>query len=69
MADTTKVLIYNNEFGTISVVHPSPRTKKTWDEIQTGSGTVLCPDQKFHLVNRSDLPTDRTFRDAWTYTP
>ena len=69
MADITKVLIYNNEFGTISVVHPSPRTKKTWAEIQAGIGTVLCPDQKFHLVNRSDVPTDRTFRDAWTYTP
>ena len=69
MADITKVLIYNNEFGTITVVHPSARTKKTWDEIQAGIGTVLCPDQKFHLVNRSDVPTDRTFRDAWTYTP
>ena len=69
MADITKVLIYNNEFGTITVVHPSPNTKMTWDEIQAGIGTVLCPDQKFHLVNRSDVPTDRTFRDAWTYTP
>ena len=69
MADITKVLIYNNEFGTITVVHPSRRTKQTWDEIQAGIGTVLCPDQQFHLVNRSDVPTDRTFRDAWTYTP
>ena len=69
MADITKVLIYNNEFGTITVVHPSARTKLTWDDIQAGIGTVRCPDLKFYLVNRSDVPTDRTFRDAWTYTP
>ena len=34
MADTSKVLIYNNVFGTISIVHPSAKTSKTWDEIQ-----------------------------------
>ena len=45
MADITKVLIYNNEFGTITVVHPSARTKLTWDDIQAGIGTVRCPDQ------------------------
>lgn len=69
MADITKVLIYNNTFGTITVVHPSPNTKMTWDEIQAGIGTDKCADQQFHLVNRSDLPTDRSFRNAWTYTP
>ena len=69
MADTTKVLIYNNEFGTISVVHPSAKTKQTWGDIQAGIGTDKCADQQFHLVNRSDPPTDRSFRNAWTYTP
>ena len=69
MADTSKVLIYNNEFGTISVVHPSAKTSKTWAEIQAGIGTMRCPDQQFHLINRSDVPSDRSFRNAWTYTP
>jgi len=69
MADITKVLIYNNEFGTITICHPSPNTKMTWDEIKAGIGTDKCADQQFHLVNRSDLPTDRSFRNAWTYTP
>ncbi len=70
MADTSKVLIYNNEFGTISIVHPSAKTSKTWDEIKAGIGTMRCPDQVFHLVNASDVPDgDRSFRNAWTYTP
>ena len=69
MADTSKVLIYNNEFGTISIVHPSAKTSKTWDEIQAGIGTNRCPDQVFHLVDKNDVPSDRSFRNAWTYTP
>ena len=69
MADTSKVLIHNNIFGTISIVHPSAKTKKTWAEIQAGIGTTRCPDQVFHLVDRNDVPSDRSFRNAWTYTP
>ena len=45
MIDTSKVLVYNNEFGTVTVVHPAPK------------------------YDRSDVPTDRSFRNAWTYTP
>ena len=31
---------------------------------------MRCPDQVFHLVNASDVPDgDRSFRNAWTYTP
>jgi len=69
MADTSKVLIYDNEFGTITIVHPSAKTTQTWDDIKAGIGTNRCPDQVFHLINRSDVPSDRTFRNAWTYTP
>ena len=47
MADTSKVLIYNNEFGTITIVHPSAKTEKTWDEIQAGIGTMRCPIRYF----------------------
>ena len=46
-----------------------PRLVKL-DEIQAGIGTSRCPDQVFHLVNASDVPDDdRSFRNAWTYTP
>ena len=69
MADTSKVLIHNNLFGTISVVRASKKTSKTWAEIQAGIGTNLCPDQVFHLVDENDVPSDRSFRNAWTYTP
>ena len=47
MADTSKVLIYNNEFGTITIVHPSAKTEKTWAEIQAGIGTMRCPIRYF----------------------
>ena len=68
MADTSKVLIYNNEFGTISIVHPSAKSSKTWDEIKAGISTSRCPDQGFHLVDKNDVPKDRSIRNAWTYS-
>ena len=51
------------------MVRASEKTSKTWAEIQAGIGTNRCPDQVFHLVDKNDVPSDRSFRNAWNYTP
>ena len=69
MIDTSKVLVYNNEFGTVTVVHPAPKYEGTFEDIKAGIGTDRAIDGVIHIIDRSDVPTDRSFRNAWTYTP
>lgn len=58
----TDRIIYPNEDGGISVIVPSPR----W----TGSIRDLAlkdvpKGQPFLIVPVSEIPTDRTYREAW----
>ena len=65
MANSDKRFIYTNDDGTISIVCPADKTNLTLDEIKAKD----CPNEKtVYTVDKSEIPTDRTFRDAWTYT-
>jgi hypothetical protein len=65
MANSDKRFIYTNDDGTISIVCPADKTDLTLDEIKAKD----CPNGKtVYTVDKSEIPTDRTFRDAWTYT-
>tara|TARA_B100001250_G_scaffold189294_1_gene162592 strand:+ start:1015 stop:1218 length:204 start_codon:yes stop_codon:yes gene_type:complete len=64
MADTTKRIIYPNDDGGVNIVSPSPNSSLTIEQLV--SRTV--PTGKSHqIVNVSDIPNDRTYRNAWTY--
>ena len=66
MANSDKRFIYENEDGSISIVVPADKTDLTLDEIKAKA----CPSGKtVYTVDKSDIPTDRSFRNAWTYTP
>tara|TARA_A100000172_G_C2979067_1_gene88707 strand:+ start:356 stop:556 length:201 start_codon:yes stop_codon:yes gene_type:complete len=65
MANSDKRFIYINDDGSISIVCPADNTDLTLDEIKTRA----CPSGKtVYTVDKSAIPTDRSFRDAWTYT-
>ena len=49
MIDTSKVLVYNNEFGTVTVVHPAPKYEGTIEDIKAGIGTDRAIDGVIHL--------------------
>ena len=58
-------IIYKNSNGGVSIITPSPETLKymTIDEIALKDVPTGLP---FTIVEDSEIPTDRTFRDAWT---
>ena len=57
--------IYEQDDGRISIVIPVDKNL-TLDEIKSKA----IPDGKTaYTVTSDDVPTDRSFRDAWTYTP
>ena len=65
MANSDTKFIYVRDDGGISIVHPSDETDLTLEQIKAKD----CPsDRTIYTVNKSSIPTDRSFRDAWTYT-
>ena len=65
MANSDYRFIYQNDEGGISIVIPSDNCPLTLEQIKDKD----CPRGKtVYPVNKSAIPTDRSFRDAWTYT-
>ena len=65
MADSDKRFIYANDDGGISIVVPADECELTLEQIKAKD----CPTGKtVYTVDKSVIPTDRSFRDAWTYT-
>lgn len=58
-------IIYKNESGGVSILHPTPDalTFMIIDEIAKKDVPTGLP---YKIVEDSEVPTDRTFRDAWT---
>jgi len=65
MANSDKRFIYENDEGGISIVIPADNCGLTLEEIKAKD----CPSGKtVYTVDKSAIPTDRSFRNAWTYT-
>ena len=65
MANSDMRFIYANDSGGISIVVPSDNCGLTLDQIKDKD----CPSGKtVYTVDKSAIPTDRSFRNAWTYT-
>lgn len=58
-------IIYPNDDGGVSIVIPAPECGLTIEEIAARS----VPEGKpYKIVDVADIPSDRTFRNAWEYT-
>ena len=58
-------IIYKNESGGVSIIIPTVEALEymTIDEIAKKDVPTGLP---YKIVDDSEVPTDRTFRDAWT---
>ena len=57
--------IYTRDDGGISIVIPIDDCGLTLEQIKDKD----CPNDKtVYTVDKSAIPTDRSFRNAWTYT-
>ena len=57
-----KRIIYPNDDGGISIIVPAPGV--TLEQVLK----AVPKGKPYQIVDVADVPTDRTFRDAWTYT-
>ena len=66
MANSDKRIVYIEDYRSIAIICPSDKFQLTVEQIQAKD----VPDGKTsYIVDTTTIPTDRTFRNAWTYTP
>tara|TARA_R100000278_G_scaffold1854_1_gene3596 strand:- start:273 stop:473 length:201 start_codon:yes stop_codon:yes gene_type:complete len=65
MANSDKRIIYIKDDGTVAIVIPADNCELTVEQIQAKD---VPSGKTSYIVDKSVIPTDRSFRDAWTYT-
>jgi len=60
-----KLIIYPNDDGGLSILTPAPECGLSIEEIAAKDVPAGKP---FKIVDGADIPTDRTFRNAWEYS-
>jgi len=66
MANSDKRIVYTNSEGRVCVLVPADNCDLTVEQIQAKdvpSGVTS------YILNKEAIPSDRSFRNAWTYTP
>jgi len=58
-----KRIVYKNDDGSVSIIVPAD-CGLTVEEI---AAKDVPSGKDYHIVNASDIPSDRTFRNAWTW--
>ena len=66
MANSDKRIIYIQDNGVVAVIIPSDNSSLTVVQIQAKD---VPAGKTSYIVDKSEVPTDRSFRNAWTYTP
>lgn len=60
----SKRIIYPTDDGGVAVIVPAPNCELTIEQIAEKD---VPPGKPFKIVDVSDIPEDRTFRNAWEY--
>jgi hypothetical protein len=59
-------IIYPNDDGGVSIIVPAPEALETMT-IEELAAKDVPAGKPFKIVDVSDIPSDRTFRNAWSY--
>ena len=65
MPNSDKRFVYTDDEGNLCIVIPADNCGLTLEQIKDKD----CPSGKtIYTVDKSAIPTDRSFRNAWTYS-
>ena len=59
-------IIYPTDDGGVAVIIPAPECGLTIEQI---AAKDVPQGKTFQIIDAADQPSDRTFRNAWEYTP
>jgi hypothetical protein len=60
-------IIYPTDDGGVAIIIPSPEALETMTIEQIAAKDVPA-GKPYKIVDVADIPTDRTFRNAWEYS-
>lgn len=63
----TQRIIYPNDDGGVSILIPTAEYLET-NTIEELAAKDVPAGKPFKIVNEEDIPSDRTFRNAWEYS-
>ena len=63
MSDTTKRIIYREDDGSVSIIIPVEKSDLTIEQVAKKD---VPTGYKYKIIEDADVPTDRSFRNAWT---
>ena len=64
-----KRIIYPTDDGGVAVIIPAPEwLAEEGNTIETLAEKDVPAGKPYKIVDVADIPSDRTFRDAWEYT-
>ena len=66
MANSDKKIVYIDDDGNVAILTPTDNCGLTVEEIQAKD---VPSGKTSYIINATDVPTDKSFRNAWTYTP
>ncbi len=59
-------IVYKTTEGGVAVIIPTPEALNTMTVEEIAIKDVPT-GKEYHIVEDSEIPSDRTFRDAWTW--
>jgi len=63
-----KRIIYPTDNGGVAIIIPAPDwLAQEGNTIELLASMNVPEGKPYKIINTSDVPTDRTFRDAWEY--
>ena len=65
MANSDKRIIYTTDDGGVAIVIPADNCGLTVEQIRDKDVPI---GKTSYIVDKAVIPTDRSFRNAWTYT-
>ena len=60
-------IIYPTDDGGVAIIIPAPEALETMT-IEEIAAKDVPAGKEFKIINTADVPTDRTFRNAWEYS-
>ena len=64
--NSDKRIVYVQDNGNLAIVIPADNCDLTVEQIRDKD---VPAGKTSYIIDVSEVPTDRTFRNAWTYTP
>ena len=58
-------VIYPTDEGGVAIIIPAPECELTIEEI---AAKDVPEGKEYKIIDTADVPSDRTFRNAWEYT-